>query len=298
MVRESAYQKGKALAEQGSYAEAAAILIGLKDYKDTTSLMASNAGLSSAAAAAAEFERKWSVGNVVTYGRYEQDNNSANGKEPIRWRVLKREGDKALLVSEQNLDCQRYNTSYASVTWETCSLRAWLNGTFLNAAFTAEEQKGILTATLQNEDNPEYRTDGGNPTQDKMFLLSIAEAETLFRSDADRIAKNTAYAKAQGAYTNDSGAGWWWLRSPGGLQHLAAAVRGRLVDHSARCRRRRGRVRPFWLHLTSPYSLSACPQEHPPQAGTINHRRWNSVATAGDLTVITKAKEPCGYITR
>ena len=252
MVIESKYQKGKDLASVGKFAEAAAILIHIKDYKDTASLIAGNAGLSSAAAA--EIERKWSVGNVVTYGRYEQDNNSANGKEPIRWRVLQREGDKALLIAEQNLDSQRYNTSFTSVTWETCSLRPWLNGTFLNAAFTVEEQKGILTSTLKNDDNPKYKTDGGNPTQDKVFLLSIAEAETLFRSDADRVAKNTAYAKAQGAY-DSSGAVWWWLRSPGDDRYNAAHVftDGSVSRLGSNVNYARNAVRPaFWLHLTSP----------------------------------------------
>jgi TolA-binding protein len=262
MVKESAYQKGKALADSQRYAEAAAILIGIKDYKDTASLIAGNVGLSSAAAAAAaELDRKFTVGNVVVFGRYEQDDNQGNGKEPVQWRVLRREGKKALLISVQNLDCQPYNGEWTSVTWETCTLRTWLNGTFLNAAFTAEEQKGILTTAVKNDDNPEYKTDGVNHTQDRVFLLSIAEAETLFRSDADRAGKNTAYAKAQGAY-DSSGAGWWWLRSPG-ISQLRAAI----VDADGSVRRNGAlvndvdsAVRPaLWLDLTSGIFASEAP---------------------------------------
>lgn len=204
--------------------------------------------------ALALLKSKISVGNIVTYGRYEQDNNSTNGKEAIRWRVLKREENKALLISELNLDCQPYNTSYESVTWETCTLRTWMNSTFQNAAFTEQERKSILATTLKNDENPEHKTDGGNTTQDKVFLLSIAEAETLFRSDADRVAKNTAYAKEKGAY-DSNGADWWWLRSPGIYMELAAFVdtigsvyrRGIYVNGDAYA------VRPaFWIHLTSP----------------------------------------------
>ena len=58
-----------------------------------------------------------------------------------------------------------------------------------------------------------------------MFLLSIAEAETLFASKADRTCQATAYAKKHGAnvlYNN--GNGWWWLRSAGGLTNYAAYV--------------------------------------------------------------------------
>ena len=221
MVKESAYQKGKALADSQRYAEAAAILIGIKDYKDTASLIAGNVGLSSAAAA--ELDRKFTVGNVVVFGRYEQDDNQGNGKEPVQWRVLKREGQKALLISEMNLDSQPYNKEWTSVTWETCTLRTWLNGPFLNAAFTRTQQGAILTTAVKNEDNPSFGTDGGRDTSDQVFLLSIAEAEKLFSRDEDRAVKNTAYAKAQGAYDND-GAGWWWLRSPGDFQNNAAYV--------------------------------------------------------------------------
>ena len=260
MVKESAYQKGKALADSQRYAEAAAILIGIKDYKDTASLIAGNVGLSSAAAAA-ELDCKFTVGNVVVFGRYEQDDNQGNGKEPVQWRVLRREGQKALLISDQNLDCQPYNGEWTSVTWETCTLRTWLNGPFLNAAFTAEEQKGILTTAVKNDDNPEYKTDGVNHTQDRVFLLSIAEAETLFRSDADRAGKNTAYAKAQEAY-DSSGAGWWWLRSPGSDQTYAAFVGtdGSVYRGGVRVNSDYGAVRPaLWLDLTSGIVTSEAP---------------------------------------
>ena len=220
MALETAYQNGKALLQAGKYPEALAVLIEIKGYKDSASLITENAGLS----AAAEFERKWSVGNTITFGSYEQDNNSANGKEPIRWRVLKREGNKALLISVDNIDCLPYNKTYTHVTWEGSTLRSWLNSDFLQIAFTAQERERILVSDVKNENNSTYGTDGGNDTHDQVFLLSIGEAEGLFKNDADRVAKNTAYAKAQGAYTSDSGAGWWWLRSPGIYRTGAANV--------------------------------------------------------------------------
>jgi hypothetical protein len=170
------------------------------------------------------------VGDIVTFGSYEQDNDTSNGKETIEWQVLAREGSRLLVISKYALDCQPYNTSFTDVTWETCSLRKWLNGTFLNAAFSAEEQKMIPTVTVTADKNPTYGTDPGSNTNDKVFLLSITEVNKYFSSDKARICGATDYAEAQGAYTStfDSAGGkaacWWWLRSPGNISSLAAYV--------------------------------------------------------------------------
>lgn len=172
-----------------------------------------------------------SVGDTITFGAYEQDNNTSNGKEAIEWTVLDKDGMSLLLISKQALDCQQYNTSYTDVTWESCSLRKWMNGTFLNKAFNAEEQAQIQNTTVSADKNPEYNTNPGNATTDKVFLLSINEVEKYFNSDEARKCAPTAYAKAQGAYTSDiyktaSGAAtcWWWLRSPGINPNIAASV--------------------------------------------------------------------------
>ena len=94
----------------------------------------------------------------------------------------------------------------------------------LNAAFTADEQKAILTTAVTNEDNPDNGNDGGNDTSDKVFLLSIAEAKRLFVSDEERWALITPYAAWHGAISDLDGFGWWWLRSPGLATNLPAIV--------------------------------------------------------------------------
>ena len=48
-----------------------------------------------------------------------------------------------------------------------------------------------------------YGTRGGNDTEDKVFLLSEKEAETLFSNDKKRIAKATEYAEESGVYGNE-----------------------------------------------------------------------------------------------
>lgn len=40
-----------------------------------------------------------------------------------------------LLLSEKSLDEKPYNMKAANVTWETCTLRDWLNNTFIHEAF-------------------------------------------------------------------------------------------------------------------------------------------------------------------
>ena len=164
------------------------------------------------------------VGSTVFFGSYEQDNVASNGKEAIEWIVLAKEGNRALLISRYALDCQQYNTSWTSVTWETCSLRKWLNGTFIRNAFSSDEQRIIKSTTVTADKNPSYSTSPGNDTTDKVFLLSITEVNKYFSSNSARQCKGTDYCYAKGAYKDTNGNCWWWLRSPGYHSDCAAYV--------------------------------------------------------------------------
>ena len=178
-----------------------------------------------------EFLKSVEVGDTVTFGTYEQDDNISNGKEDIEWLVLAKEENKIFVISDKALDCKLYDTSYTSVTWETCSLRAWLNNDFLNTAFDAAEKKMIMNTKVSADKNPEYDTDPGNETTDKLFLLSISEVTEYFDDDESRKCVPTAYAKARGTYTSNrnktvSGEETcrWWLRSPGDIQSTVAFI--------------------------------------------------------------------------
>ena len=191
-------------------------------------------------AGAALAETEFKVGDVIAFGTYEQDALLPNGKEPIEWIILdKREDGSLVLLSKYALDCKPYNKDFADVTWETCTLRTWLNEDFYNAAFSAQEQARIVPVMIENEDNPYYGTTGGRPTTDKVWLLSINEVTnrftsekvyTYFTDDTSRMCAPTKYAVAQGAYQSSNytvdgvGACWWWLRSPGGDSRTAAFV--------------------------------------------------------------------------
>ncbi len=207
-----------------------------------------------------------SEGNIITFGTYEQDNNINNGKENIEWIVLAVEEDKAFLVSLYALDSQRYNTSLTNVTWETCTLRSWLNETFFNTAFSAEEQAAICSTTVKDEKNPEYGTLPGNDTIDKVFLLSVSEASRYFSSDIDRRCDGTAYCYARGA--DEAGKCWWWLRTPGyGTDYAVRVLNGGPIgNHGNEVNHVGCAVRPaLWLSLeqVSLYTVSATPKPTP-----------------------------------
>lgn len=171
--------------------------------------------------------RNAAVGDKIIFGTYEQDNDTSNGAEDIEWLVLAKENNKILVISDKALDCQRYNNIGGyKTTWALCSLRKWLNDSFFNAAFSEEERALIQSTTVSADRNPKYySTDPGNATTDKVFLLSINEAEKYFSDDQARVCAPTAYAKAdrEHLYTTSTVCSWW-LRSPGSYPSKAAFV--------------------------------------------------------------------------
>ncbi len=169
-------------------------------------------------------------GGSVSFGRYEQDNDAKNGEEPIVWDVLAVEDGKALLISQRALDAKPYNETYQNVTWETCSLRAWLNGEFLSVAFNDKEKACIQVTTVDNSasQNPEdekYWNQGSADTEDRVFLLSYAEAWQYYKRDRRRTCEATQTAIARGAWTDTTNSCWWWLRSPGQKPNDASGVK-------------------------------------------------------------------------
>ncbi len=186
----------------------------------------------------------WSDSDTWHYFKY----------EPIKWRVLKVNGNQAFLLSDIVLDDQRYNTVSESITWEASTIRSWLNGysassnkqgkdysskNFIGSAFSGDEKSAIVNTSVVNDDNINHGTEGGNNTSDKIFLLSESEVygkcavEHGFMSSKDiydeaRRCKSSTYAKAMGTYSNTydeyKGNCFWWLRSPGNFASYAADI--------------------------------------------------------------------------
>ena len=202
--------------------------------------------------------------------------------DPVKWRVLSNASGQLFLLSDQNLDVFQYHTDSESVTWEKSTMRSWLNGygvseniggdsgtdytsdNFIGTAFSEKEQKAIAETEVVNDDNGSI--EGGNNTTDKIFLLSIAEANngSYFANDSSRIATNTAYVAGGGkigGYVNGVGeADYWWLRSPGKYDDLAADVthKGGVFSYGLNVYGENLAVRPaFNLNLNSVLFTSA-----------------------------------------
>ena len=158
------------------------------------------------------------VGETVTFGHYPR---TAGGLDlaPIEWLVVDYDesSSQALLLSRDILDAQPYHDGWMEeVTWETCTLRKWLNNDFRNAAFTPEEQAAIRPA--------------GSGGGDLVFIMSDAEADPDFSVFNDLIlnrkllrAAPTDYAvsNADDRFRDDRDAltedgrtvAPWWLRT-------------------------------------------------------------------------------------
>ena len=171
-------------------------------------------------------------GTYVILGAYEQDNDTSNGKESVSWEVLDRKGNRVLLISTFALDHLPFDQTGEGNTWETCSLRNWLNGAFLDATFSSEERKLISTVTVTANKNPQYYKYNetiGNDTQDRVFLLSTIEYETLIESRGYGAVSEgvaTDYAIARGSTPDKYGHySSWWLRTPGSASSCVCTYR-------------------------------------------------------------------------
>lgn len=153
------------------------------------------------------------VGDYILFGSYEHDNNTDNGNEDVEWLVLDKDGDKLLLISRYALGFRGYGSDWKHGTWETSKLRSWLNDTFINDAFSTDEQALIMETTVKNPTYWAYDDD----TLDQIFLLSTDEAEKYFANSAARQCSLAEYAYAVDSVgrSGDSDFCLWWLRTPG-----------------------------------------------------------------------------------
>ena len=187
------------------------------------------------------------IGDIVILGTYEQDNDLTNGPEPIEWQYIGDRDGRKFLLSKYVLDCRQYNVVGDDITWEDCTLRKWLNEDFYNVAFSASDKGKIVKAHNENLDSWEiyegvvdpdepdviWGADGGNDTDDNVFLMSWEEAAGYLDGkmgdpnhdnyNAKLLGFPTVYAKERGLRM-DKDRCYWWLRSPGSTQWCAANV--------------------------------------------------------------------------
>ena len=150
----------------------------------------------------------------ITMGTYDlkDENNDGDGiEEEVEWQILDydEKNGKALLVSRYILCQAEYNAEFVETTWEKCSLRKWMNENLYNDIFSAKEKTGILKAKINNHDTGTKTQNGGNDTEDRLFLLSIPEAVKYYNGEIRAKIQKRICSYYDGIY------GVCWLRTPG-----------------------------------------------------------------------------------
>ena len=173
-----------------------------------------------------EFQELPQKGDIVVFGSWEQNGEAADGPEQIRWIVLSADGNELTLFSEYCLDTVPFNEEQTGVTWETCTLRHWLNNDFYRDAFTEEERQMILLSHQGFWDNDYYGTDGGNDTDDYIFLLSAEAQERMYHTnDAARFAVASRHAFLTGCDTGyRTGYAAYWIAGGAANHEYALCV--------------------------------------------------------------------------
>lgn len=191
-IIESYYMIGRELEKEGNYKDAQKAYVAAKGYKDSEMKEVNIVKL---------LISKSEAGNTIKFGACD-------------WILLDKNQNSALLIKKTGLQEIAYNESYTDVTWETSSIRQYLNTEFLTNTFSDEEQKNILKTNVENNRETTFGVEGGNNTLDYIYLLSAEEA--IQYKDFLKIIKNNS-----------------WLRSPGNTQSSGAFLmaKGIVMDY-------------------------------------------------------------------
>ncbi len=220
-LREFSRVHYKALTEATENPHTAGIAKALLPFRNRTKIRRRDIILLNGIAYPAAKPLELKEGHYFTFGTFPR--SESEPRAPIEWLVLEVSDDEALLLSRDALYRLEYHTDYKEVSWLSCSLRLWLNHDFFGMAFTEEEQDRIVEAELENKPNPYYHTSSSNTTRDRVFCLSIQEAQK-YCADAN-IAKCAATPLALERHAWErQGCCQWWLRSAGEKRNMAACV--------------------------------------------------------------------------
>lgn len=162
------------------------------------------------------------VGDYVYLGRWEQNDFTGDGAEPIRWLVISKDGSKLFLLSEKALANLPFNKKSDGTSWAGSSLRQWLNYDFYRGAFNAQEAEAIQTTQVEDtvehsyyEFNTASRFSG--TTQDKVFLLSYLELCTYLDLQTAACEPTAVVSKSKNkimlSKSNGRAYCYWWLRT-------------------------------------------------------------------------------------
>ncbi len=262
IVPNKKYNNAKSLLEKGEYEKAAKSFKALGKYKDSKKMIEKCRFEACGGEEAFNKIVSLEIGKKITLGSYEQDGDLTNGAEPLEWTVLDKVGNKVLVTVGYAIDAKPYcEDTSKGYGWDNSSLRKWLNGEFLESAFSESEAKMISKTHLEPEiPNEELITATFNATDDKLFVFSIEEAKKYFPETEEEAAKKgtvksrklkpTPYALINNVYTAENGCCIWWLRdvSLNGTLGINVRTNGAINSGDNSLTSSRGGVRPcMWL---------------------------------------------------
>ncbi len=168
----------------------------------------------------------------VFFGSYEQDGNASNGAEPIEWIVVERDGDHCLLLSKYALEFMPYHERVQAnpASWYSSTLRSWLEGDFLEGAFTEDERLGIEAVPIVSNAGSTIE----ETTYDEVFLLDEQQVEAYLENNALRRCLPTAHTatidSARHGISDDGTVGWWLMQPEGDLYTPIVRANGAIGD--------------------------------------------------------------------
>lgn len=213
------YQRAMAAAGRGDFTKAVSLLRDkVGDYKDA---------LEKKAKCEMEILKTAKVGDIVSFGT-------------ARWIVAETasQPQKILLIRKRPSQAKEvYQETGRAALWETSKMRAWLNQDFYQSCFSGYEQAAVAQTQVTTSANSAYGTQGGNITNDYVFLLDEQEAE--------RYGKLLASSETQKA---------WWLRTPGKSEGSTVFVsaEGKVMHYGYASDTKDIAVRPaIWVQIPS-----------------------------------------------
>lgn len=131
----------------------------------------------------------------VVFGHYEQDGDASNGTEPIEWMILYEDEEKLILISRYCIEALPYNEKYEYVSWEDCSLRAWLQSDFYINSFDFFERKNLIfqqndiVSCLSYDECKSYFDINYFGERQQLYSRSMISSPTVYSNDKGLVSK-------------------------------------------------------------------------------------------------------------
>ena len=182
-ITDCTYLLAGALTAAGEYRQALETYWQVIGYRDVKEILTHTEGLKAELAA---WQQSLQPGDKVRFGDY-------------AWIVLdKSEGNLLLITEDVTGEMPFMEGTSSRTTWQHSTLRTYLNGEFLDGAFSEAEKQAIQLTKVKAVKSPDSKASPGNNTDDYVYILNQQETSQY----------NDILNELPGTIN-------WWIRSPG-----------------------------------------------------------------------------------